>query len=46
LAIPVPPRINVSPEGQPFIWDDELRSMVRSRYAEDFDRFGYDPGAA
>jgi Sulfotransferase family len=34
--------VNVSP-GSGFVWDDELRGMVRARYADDFALFGYDP---
>jgi hypothetical protein len=43
LAIPRPPRVNVSPAGRPLEYDTELRDMVSKRYAEDFRRFGYDP---
>lgn len=46
LAIPPPPKVNVSPQGRPFEWDAELREMVRERYAEDFRLFAYDPEVA
>jgi hypothetical protein len=46
LAIAPPPRVNVSPADRPFVYDAELRDMVRGRYAEDFRLFGYDPKEA
>lgn len=43
LALTPLQTVNASPAGRDFEYDDELRAMVRERYAEDFARFDYDP---